>query len=216
MLLCAVVRPRGDRDGKVGLSPVVERYINQKTSVNCLLGSHLLVSCTDSAEPEGDAAPTTPQAARGEAFSGVSPHDLSCNNDEDESSSGDDSSRASLHADDNVKYSTLDSDGENDEGTGWGDDELTGDRETCVNLDEDGPAQPKLRYDSASLPTQHLSRRLASAAVTLALLALAQHLAPATQLVISATHLLVPVIQQSARRLAPVSEHLCLPLPAAN
>ncbi|KAG6610450.1 uncharacterized protein IUM83_06569 [Phytophthora cinnamomi] len=51
--------------------------------------------------------------------------------------------------DGNVKYSTLDSDGENDEGTGWGDDAFTGDDEPCVNLDEDGPAQPELRYDPA-------------------------------------------------------------------
>ncbi|KAJ8517296.1 hypothetical protein ON010_g18337 [Phytophthora cinnamomi] len=49
----------------------------------------------------------------------------------------------------NVKYSTLDSVGENDEGTGWGDDALTEDGEPCVNLDEDDPAQPELRYDPA-------------------------------------------------------------------
>ncbi|KAG6590772.1 uncharacterized protein IUM83_19562 [Phytophthora cinnamomi] len=143
----------------------------------------------------------TPLAARDEAFSGVSPRDISCNNDGDESSSGDDSSRTTLHAaslqtrrrlddefvgavatvaesdvtprfderamtldeemkeeveveresetDGNVKYSTLDSDGKNDEGTGWGDDALTEDGEPCVNLDEDGPAQPELRYDPA-------------------------------------------------------------------
>ncbi|KAG6617203.1 uncharacterized protein IUM83_02424 [Phytophthora cinnamomi] len=51
--------------------------------------------------------------------------------------------------DGNVKYSTLDSVGENDEGTGWGDDALTEDGEPCVNLDEDDPAQPELRYDPA-------------------------------------------------------------------
>ncbi|KAG6611488.1 Pol protein [Phytophthora cinnamomi] len=51
--------------------------------------------------------------------------------------------------DGHVKYSTLDSVGENDEGTGWGDDALTEDGEPCVNLDEDGPAQPELRYDPA-------------------------------------------------------------------
>ncbi|GMF24857.1 unnamed protein product [Phytophthora fragariaefolia] len=35
MFLCAVARSHGDRNGDVGLCPVVERSIAQKTSVNC-------------------------------------------------------------------------------------------------------------------------------------------------------------------------------------
>ncbi|GMF46044.1 unnamed protein product [Phytophthora fragariaefolia] len=38
MFLCAVARPHGDWDGKIGLWPVVERYIAQKTSVNSPAG----------------------------------------------------------------------------------------------------------------------------------------------------------------------------------
>ncbi|KAE8973997.1 hypothetical protein PF005_g26101 [Phytophthora fragariae] len=34
MFLCAVARPRGDWDGKIGLWPVVETYITQRWSVN--------------------------------------------------------------------------------------------------------------------------------------------------------------------------------------
>ncbi|GMF55618.1 unnamed protein product [Phytophthora fragariaefolia] len=35
MFLCAVARPRGDRNGNVGLCPVVERSTTQKTRANC-------------------------------------------------------------------------------------------------------------------------------------------------------------------------------------
>ncbi|GMF44419.1 unnamed protein product [Phytophthora fragariaefolia] len=135
-------------------NPAKVRQALYDTRLDYRLTCTMLVSWSDSAGSDGDAAPTTPQAARGEVFTDLSPHDLSCNNDKDESNSGDDSSRTSLHgmtlkAGANVKYSTLDADGENEEGTGWGDDELTGDCEPCVNLDEDGPAQPELRYDPA-------------------------------------------------------------------
>ncbi|GMF20158.1 unnamed protein product [Phytophthora fragariaefolia] len=131
---------------QAALNPANVRQALYDTRLDYRLTCTMLVFCTDSAEPHGDAAPTTTQAARGEASS--------CNNEEGESSSGDDSSRTSLlgmtlEADDNVNYSTPDPDGKNDEGTGWGDDEHTEDGEPCVNYDEDGPAQPELRYDPA-------------------------------------------------------------------
>ncbi|OWZ07660.1 hypothetical protein PHMEG_00019920 [Phytophthora megakarya] len=49
------------------------------------------------------------------------------------------------------KFVTFDSDGENDEGTGWDDDELTGEGEPLFGVDDDGPPQPELLFDASLL-----------------------------------------------------------------
>ncbi|KAF4044881.1 hypothetical protein GN244_ATG02796 [Phytophthora infestans] len=45
---------------------------------------------------------------------------------------------------------SLDSDGDNDEGTGWGSEELTWDSEILIGLDDDG--LPGLRYHLTQSP----------------------------------------------------------------
>ncbi|KAG2829174.1 hypothetical protein PC113_g7198 [Phytophthora cactorum] len=50
-----------------------------------------------------------------------------------------------------MEYVTLDSDGENDEGTGWDIDELAGECEADFGIDEDGPQQPELLLDASLL-----------------------------------------------------------------
>ncbi|POM71750.1 Hypothetical protein PHPALM_11639 [Phytophthora palmivora] len=39
----------------------------------------------------------------------------------------------------------------NDEGTGWDLDDLSGDVEPCVGIDEDGPPQPEMLFDESLL-----------------------------------------------------------------
>ncbi|KAG3150692.1 hypothetical protein PI126_g11370 [Phytophthora idaei] len=50
-----------------------------------------------------------------------------------------------------VKYASLDSDAEDDEGSGWNDEELAGDCDLDLGLDEDGPPQPDLFCDGSLL-----------------------------------------------------------------
>ncbi|KAG3168484.1 hypothetical protein PI124_g4043 [Phytophthora idaei] len=50
-----------------------------------------------------------------------------------------------------VIYASLDSDVEDDEGSGWNDEELTGDCDLDLGLDEDGPPQPDLLFNDSLL-----------------------------------------------------------------
>ncbi|KAG6966222.1 hypothetical protein JG688_00006867, partial [Phytophthora aleatoria] len=48
-------------------------------------------------------------------------------------------------------YASLDSDAEDDEGSGWNDEELAGDCDLDLSLDEDGPPQPDLLFNDSLL-----------------------------------------------------------------
>ncbi|KAG3245345.1 hypothetical protein PI124_g9913 [Phytophthora idaei] len=85
----------------------------------------------------------------------MSPHDTTfgdvhrSSGDEDDGNTG--TNTITESASELMEYVNLDSDGENDEGTGWDIDELAGECEADFGIDEDGPQQPELLLDVSLL-----------------------------------------------------------------